>query len=296
MNQHPVSRAPSPQVFVTNRLWSAVRRLALAGTGVAVCLSTAWAHDTWFERRAASTPDKPLMVLGTGDVFPTFDSRNAIDHLVRSGCRAAGRTSGPLVVGDPTDESLVVTPPNPLSPAARVSCWAQLQPFEIELADAIVEAYFKESMPPASVRQAWAEQKAKGLPWRERYVKHARMEWFPDPQAIETAPPEPAGMGVDALLLQPLRAPRVGDELEFQVLKDGKPMANFPVEFRQHASRFGLWRRTDEQGRVRLRAPSAGRWILRGIELTPPPMQPADARWQGLFVTLAFDVLSPNRP
>jgi hypothetical protein len=236
------------------------------------------------------------MVLGTGDVFPTFDSRNVIDHLVRSGCRAAGQTSGPLVVGDPTDESLVVTTPSPLASAARVSCWAQLQPFEIELTDAIVEAYFKEAMPPASVRQAWAEQKAKGLPWRERYVKHARMEWFPDPQAAESAPPEPAGMGMDALLLLPLRAPRVGDELEFQVLKDGKPMPNFSVEFRQHASRFGLWRRTDEQGRVRLRAPSAGRWILRGIELTPPPPLPADARWQGLFVTLAFDVLSPNRP
>jgi hypothetical protein len=151
-------------------------------------------------------------------------------------------------------------------------------------------------MPPQSVRQAWAQQKARGQPWRERYTKHARIEWFPDPQVAETAGPEPSGMGMDALMLQPLRAPRLGDEMEFLVTKDGRPLPNFSVEFRLHASRFGMWRRTDEQGRVRLRAPSAGRWVLRGIELTPPASDQADGRWQGLFLTLAFDVLAPARP
>lgn len=273
----------------------------LLAAGLAGCLwaagcATAWAHDTWFQRRAESTPQRPVLVLGTGDLFPTFDSRNAIEHLVRSGCRAGGQARGPLAVADPTVEALWVTPPEPLPPAARISCWAQLQPFEVDLADDIVEAYFKEAMPPASVRQAWAAQKAKGQPWRERYIKHARSEWFPDPLAAESLPPEPTGMGMDALLLMPLKAPRVGDELEFQVLKDGQPLPNFSVEFRQHASRFGLWRRTDEQGRVKLRAPTAGRWLLRGIELTPPPAQASEPLWLGLFITLAFEVLPPARP
>jgi uncharacterized GH25 family protein len=103
-------------------------------------------------------------------------------------------------------------------------------------------------------------------------------------------------MGMDALMLQPQKAPSVGDELEFLVLKDGKPLPQFPVEFRLHTSRSGLWRRTDERGRVRLKAPSAGRWLLRGIEITPPVPGLAEPVWQGLFITLAFDVSVPARP
>ena len=46
----------------------------------------------------------------------------------------------------------------------------------------------------------------------------------------------------------------------------------------------------------RLKAPSAGRWLLRGIEITPPVPGPAEPLWQGLFITLAFDVSVPTRP
>lgn len=257
----------------------------------------ALAHDTWFERRPQAAAQRPVMVLGTGNQYPVLDSRNEFNTLVRSGCRAGETTQGPLVVADPLAEELVLSTAQDLPRAPRVSCWAQLQPFEVDLVDDLVEAYFKEALPPAAVRQAWAAQKARGQPWRERYVKHARSEWFPDPNAVDAAaPPEPTGMGMDALMLQPLRAPRVGDELEFAVLKNGQPMPQFSVEFRLHNSRFGLWRRTDDQGRVKLRAPSAGRWLLRGIELTPPPATEPQALWQGLFITLAFEVLPTARP
>lgn len=265
----------------------------IVGLGASV---SALAHDTWFERRASSAPQRPVMVLGTGNQYPVFDSRNELNSFVRSACQAGGVVQGPLVLADPLAEELVVSTPKDLPRAPRVSCWVQLQPFEVDLVDELVEVYFKEALPPASVRQAWAAQKARGQPWRERYVKHARSEWFTDPQGAEAAAPEPSGMGMDALLVQPLKAPRVGDELEFVVLKDGKPMPQFSVEFRLHSSRFGLWRRTDDQGRVRLKAPSAGRWLLRGIELTPPEPGVAEPIWSGMFITLAFDVLPPARP
>jgi len=255
----------------------------------------AWAHDTWFERRASPLPQRPVMALGTGDQFPVFDSRNELHTLVRSGCQADAAALGPLVLAEPQAADLMVSTPQDLPRASRVSCWAQLQPFELELADELVELYFREAMPPAAVRRAWVAQKARGQPWRERYVKHARIEWFTDAQAA-APPPQPSGMGMDALMLQPQKAPRVGDELEFLVLKDGKPLPQFPVEFRLHTSRSGLWRRTDDRGRVRLKAPSAGRWLLRGIEITPPVPGPAEPLWQGLFITLAFDVSVPARP
>lgn len=257
------------------------------------------AHDTWFQRVPEALPQRPVHILGTGDLFPTYDSRNALEHLVKSGCRAGGVTRSPLVEAPPAgdasadaaSEHLRLVPAQDLPRAGRVSCWAQQKPFEIEFADDVVERYFKEAMPPAAVRQAWAAQKSRGQPWQERYVKHARVEWFPDPEAVELEAPSPSGMELDALLMAPLRAPRVGEELEFLVTRNGKPMPNFSVEFRHHASRFGLWRRTDENGRVRLRAPSAGRWLLRGIELTPPPQDQPQDRWQGLFIALSFDTL-----
>ena len=266
---------------------------ALVAAFLMILCGPAFAHDTWLERTPAATPERPAFVLGTGNQYPVFDSLNRLEHLQKSACRAGGVESGPLKVVEPGAESLVIGPDRQLPPAPRISCWAQLQPFEVELADEIVEFYFKESLPPASVREAWAALKARGVGWSERYVKHARVEWFPDAATEATEPPSPSGMGLDAVMLKPLRAPRVGDEAEFLILKDGQPMKGQPIEFRVHHSRLGLWRRTDEQGRVRLTLPSAGRWLLRGIELTPPS---ADGqRWQGLFITLAFDALPPTR-
>ncbi|NBQ90167.1 MAG: DUF4198 domain-containing protein [Betaproteobacteria bacterium] len=275
----------------------ALRGLVLAG-GLAAAL-VARAHDTWFERHPSSTPQRPVMVLGTGNQFPVVDSRNDIHSLVRSGCQSGAVVQGPLEEAEPRAEALVLSPPRELPRSPRVTCWAQLQPFEVDLVDGLVEVYFKEAMPPASVRQAWAAQRARGQPWRERYVKHARIEWFteaPAAPAAPPAPPAPSGMGLDALMLQPLKPPRVGDDLEFLVLKDGQPMAQFSVEFRLQTSRLGLWRRTDDHGRVRLRAPSAGSWLLRGIELTPPEPGSREPLWQGLFITLAFEVRPLLRP
>lgn len=273
----------------------------VAGTALMACCASA--HDTWFERHPSFTPTLPVMVLGTGNQYPVFDSRNDLGSLVDSGCQAGGHIQRGLVERDPQSAALTLSTPQPLPAAPRLNCWARFQPFEVELPDALVEAYFKEAMPPAAVRQAWAAQKARGQPWRERYVKQARLDWFSGaPEATAATAASSAGtlvpleQGLDALLLQPLRAARVGDELEFQVYKDGKPLPNFSVEFRLQTSRMGWWRRTDDQGRVRLRPPAAGAWLLRGIELTPPPPGSTPPLWQGQFITLAFEVQASGTP
>lgn len=283
----PPLPAPSPRA-----LWRRSLRRLLA-LSLATGAAAAAAHDTWFERRPAATPARPEFILGTGNLFPVFDSRNVPEHLTRSGCRAGTTERTPLRVVDPAVESLVLGPAQDLPPAPRISCWAQLQSFDVELTDDLVELYFKEAQPPAAVRQAWAAQRARGQGWRERYVKHARVEWFPDPSALAEASAEPVGLDADALMLRPLRAPRVGDEAEFLVLKGGEPMRGQAVEFRLHNSRFGFWRRTDDQGRVKMNLPAAGRWLLRAIELTPPAAE--GERWQAVFITLAFDTLPAAR-
>jgi hypothetical protein len=50
----------------------------------------------------------------------------------------------------------------------------------------------------------------------------------------------------------------------------------------------GLWSQTDEQGRVTLQAPLAGRWILRGTDLALSASRPDE--WESRFATLAFEV------
>lgn len=305
-----------------------VGRIGVMGPIGLVCLlgfagpKPALAHDTWFEAAPARAGSPPMFLLGTGDVYPRFDAAVAPEHLERVGCRIDGGTIVRPTVTSRADGLLQLQLPS--TPQRRASCWAQLFPATIELDDGIVEAYFKEAQPPTAVRQAWDQQRANGTRWQERYVKHARIEWFAPtaaatPASVPTAAAsasvsaaasadEASPMDVDVVLLSAGTSPRVGEPVEFLVTRQGRPLAHQAVEFRVHASRFGVWRRTDAEGRVRMALPVPGRWVLRGIELTPPSAAASSSNapaaspqsatsWQGLFFTLAFDIGSaPARP
>ena len=74
----------------------------------------------------------------------------------------------------------------------------------------------------------------------------------------------------------------------FQVLREGKPLPDFPVELINERSPLGLWHRTDAEGRIRAKLPLPGRWLLRGTELQ---LSAADAtRWESQFITYAVEV------
>jgi hypothetical protein len=74
----------------------------------------------------------------------------------------------------------------------------------------------------------------------------------------------------------------------FQVLRDGKPMPNLPVELINERSPIGLWNRTDAEGRITAKLPLPGRWVLRGVDLR---LSRADAtQWESWFITYAFEV------
>lgn len=212
------------------------------------------AHDTWFERQ----PDGRLL-LGTGHQFPLRETGIGAEYLAVQGC-----TGGALQVVDEGEQALTLQPPS-----AAGSCWVQLAPFEITLAPDKIEAYLHEVRPPAAVLQAWQAMQARGLPWKERYVKHARIA-LGDASA-------PAPIGLDIVM------PTQG---RFQVLREGRPLPGFNVEFRHERSGFGLWRTTAADGTVAFKAPLPGRWVLRGVDLRPAPEGGFDSR----FVTLAFEV------
>jgi hypothetical protein len=79
----------------------------------------------------------------------------------------------------------------------------------------------------------------------------------------------------------------VGQLLEFQVLRDGRPLAGFAVELVSERSALGVWRETDGQGLLRHRLPFGGRWLLRGTDLRLSTERPGS--WDSRFVTLAIE-------
>jgi len=157
-----------------------------------------------------------------------------------------------------------------------------VQAFDVEVPADKIELYFREIQAGPALRATWAAMKARGLPWRERYTKSARIELG----GSGLRPELPLQM--DVRLDHPRSPMRAGDELGFQVLLKGVPLAGLPVELVTSLSPVGLWRRTDAEGRIRIAPPLAGRWLLRAVDLRVSSRTPDE--WESDFVTLAFDV------
>lgn len=253
-------------------------RLSIALTLACAALGAA-AHDTWFEPMPAAGAG-PLLALGTGNQFPLQESGIGAEYLVARGCRTAASSAAALRAMRNAPASLILQ-----APPGATTCWAELQPFEIELPADKVAIYFKDIQASPAVRAAWAEQQQRGLPWRERYTKHARIELAagsPEPGAAAFRSP----LGLD-IVIDPAEVRR-GATLQAQVLRDGLPLAGLAVELRSELSPLGFWRQTDDQGRISFSLPLAGRWVLRGVDLRP--VEGDSVRWVSHFVSLAFEV------
>jgi len=291
----PTSRIPGCDA-VRRRLVPVVVALAL-GAGSAA------AHDSWLSPArdpSARPPDSygwlPVPVrleLGTGNRFPVQQFTQAPESVARGECRDAGGGTTPLkpVAQHPEALELQATPVAAASApsSAILACWAELQPAEIVLEPPTVQIYLAEIKASMATRSYWNRLLTQGEPWRETYRKYARIELNPgQPTAPErlAAARQPAGLDLELLVLgaQPIT---VGAPLDFQVLRDGQPLAGLPVELVSERSALGIWRVTDSEGKLRHRLPFAGRWLLRAVDLRPDENRP-DA-WQSRFVTLAID-------
>ena len=278
-----------------NSLHCTTSRLASALALVSASLASApaRAHDTWFELlpsvagSSAAAPAALTLALGTGMQFPVQQVAVGAPSLARGGCRDGAGRALPLRTLRETPTALILgVAPAATAAAAgsqgtRLSCWGQQTPFEIELPADKVALYLREINPPAWVHAEWARLRSLGLPWKERYAKHARIELGRDDGAATA----PVAMAMDVLIDHP--APRVGEPLVFQVLRDGQPQADQAVELRGDMSPFGLWRRTDAEGRVRFIVPLAGRWVLRGTDLRRSETRPD--QFESRFFNLAFE-------
>lgn len=126
-----------------------------------------------------------------------------------------------------------------------------------------------------------AKQRAEGRVFQERYVKVARIEGA---EATPRADSQP----LDAMRAAPAGVLRAGAVATFEVQRDGKPLPELPVQLLHDALPAGLWSRTDAAGRIQLRLPLPGRWLLRGVDLRPPAAE--GMRWESRFIAYAFEV------
>jgi hypothetical protein len=249
--------------------------LALAAPG-------AEAHDSWFAPVAQPIQGGGqglTLALGTGIDFPKFDSGIDARYLVGQGCLSAAGAVAAMhpLRNEPT--ALILR-----AQRGATNCWAQLQPFDIELAADKIELYLREINASPELRAKWQAMRDRGLAWHERYTKNARTLLGNG----ELVPEDKARMALDATLEAGPMPLRAGHSRRFRVLRDGQPLTDFPVQFRTELSRLGPWTRTDGDGWVSFRPPLAGRWLLRGVDLRLAADDPD--RWDSRFLTLSFDV------
>ena len=257
----------------------------LAAALLLACLA-ANAHDTWFDAPTKTPAGEVALALGTGTQYPEHQYRIGFEQVATSGCRGAAVPTAPMRKVEDRPTSLVLRSASEVADDAALTCWAQLIPFDITLEPRIVDIYLKEIRASDAVRALWADRLQRGVAWTERYVKHARIELGGVAAADKTTP---VAMGMDVLLDAPRRPLHRNDEASFVVLRDGRPLADLAVELRSDLSPLGIWRQTDADGRVTVKLPLAGHWILRGTDVRPSTTQ-RDA-WESDFVTLAFEVV-----
>jgi uncharacterized GH25 family protein len=261
--------------------------MALVGSG------WAQAHDTWFEPLSRIARGEVAVALGTGDKFPQHDVPIGPELIQSQGClrgvNGPQNTASRLRHLRSEERSASYRAATGAAAAEAITCWMQMHPIELQVTDDKADLYLKEIGATPELRAQWGAMRARGVGWHERYVKSARIEWAAGEGALAT---QAAGLPMDVVMSAPRQPVQAGDAVTFQVLRDGAPLPNQPIEFVNDLNPLGLWRRTDAKGRITLPLPLAAKWMLRGTDLRVSPSNPDF--WESRFVTLTLEVSSPK--
>jgi uncharacterized GH25 family protein len=80
-----------------------------------------------------------------------------------------------------------------------------------------------------------------------------------------------------------------GSDLVFRLLYDGKPLAGALITaLPQREPSRKLSARSDAGGRVSLRLPQAGVWLVKAVQMIPSDGGKAD--WQSFWASLTFEI------
>ncbi len=264
-----------------------LRRVAVAAWVVALA-PAAHAHDSWIVPSLGKSGRHLLHIeLNVGDRFPVREGATPIASVRRAACRTVAQAGREVPLVARVEHANTLELRAQLDVERPWSCWVRLREHEVSLTPDLVAVYLAEIRAPATVRQAWASQHAKGAPWREVYRKFMRAEGAAQASSHEDVSTirRPHGEGLELLPLGqgPLR---VGQPLTFAALLDGMPVPGLAVELVSERSALGVWRETDTKGHIEVSLPFTGQWLLRAVRLEPPT---DDAQpWRSQFATLSI--------
>lgn len=261
--------------------------------GIALWLSVlisapALAHDTWLIPDRFAVPQESLVQLNltSGMSFPALGTSIKPDRVDHAGCRLSGQQFDIAELA-PEAKSLRLHARMPESGIA--TCWVALKPRSIELTPKQVQEYLHEIGAADSVRQQW-NKASQPKRWRENYTKEAKTLLSVGATRPDSSWAEPVGLSLEIVPERDPTSLHAGDTLPVRVLKEGKPLAEFPLGIVHEGKSRGLIRKTDSQGRVTFLLGRAGHWLLRGTELRSASQ--ADGEWESTFTTMTINVKS----
>ncbi|MEP7274315.1 MAG: DUF4198 domain-containing protein [Acidobacteriota bacterium] len=244
-----------------------------------------FAHDTWLiPQRTAVISDAIINLdLTSGMAFPTLEYPIKPDRIEKALCRLDGKTTA-IQVRRSSLKSLRLTAR--LTGSGTATIWVQLKPKALELTPKLVIEYLDEIGASDEIRQQWKSASPKR--WREVYSKHAKTFVRAGNRDDDQSWGEPVGLALEIIPEQNPTTLRIGDVLTVRVLKNGEPLAGFPLGLVGPGNPNGSIQRTDAEGRTGFTLGRPGRWLLRGTEQRRSS-QP-DKEWESDFTTLTVEV------
>lgn len=258
---------------------------------VAIILFTALdlsAHDTWLfpKRTHYEVGNRMTLDLTSGMAFPKNETAIDPARVETAAIRLAGRTSA---MTRKVVSKQFLRLETTLSHAGVATVWISLKPKTLDLTPAQVQEYLEEIGAPDSIRRIYPAGKVSTPRWREEYRKEAKTFVFVGASRSDTSWKIPAGTSFEIVPVSDPATLVVGQSASFRVLRDGKPLSNFPIGSVTEARTKPQLDRTDASGVVRITPPTAGRWMLRGTDLRRPATG-KNADWESVFATLTLTV------
>ncbi len=163
------------------------------------------------------------------------------------------------------------------------------KPREIDLKAADFNDYLKhDGIPDMLDRRRKRGEMAKDV--RERYSKHVKA-LFQAGGALTDSYKTSLNYPVEIIPRQNPYSLKVGQTLEIQCLKDGKPIENqFVVAGFESSSRMSpeVHMRTDRHGKARFKLKSSGKWYVKLIHMEP--LEDPGLNYESKWATLTFEL------
>jgi uncharacterized GH25 family protein len=112
----------------------------------------------------------------------------------------------------------------------------------------------------------------------------------PPGTGVQAPVDRPVGLTLEIVPEKNPYAMKPGDELPVRLLYQGKPLEGaLVIALGLHQTDGKLAARSGKDGRVRLRLPEAGFWLVKAVHMVPAPPD-TGVDWESLWASLTFDL------